>query len=87
MTNYEYINKPGPIIQAYDKTKFRPDNISFTELNTDNIAPLLCDTVYPKLLSKFESYDIKNENNNDIRCAYSKICGIPWSDLRCPSNN
>ena len=92
---YEKISENGPIIQAYDKTKFRPDTMTITDLHNSSynangsnfIAPLLCDTVYPKLFSKLESYDIKNENNNDIRCAYSKICGIPWSDLRCPTNN
>lgn len=88
-----YITTPGPIIQVYNKDKFRPDTIAKNDLHNSNyadtshIAPLLCDTVYPKLFSKLESYDIKNENNNDIRCAYSKICGIPWSDLRCPTNN
>lgn len=88
---YEPIGRAGPIIQAYDKTKIRADSINKDTLhdssyaNSTYIAPLLCDTVYPKLFSKFESYDIKNENNNDIRCAYSKICGIPWSDLRCPT--
>ncbi len=37
----------------------------------------MCDELYPSLL---ESLD---DNNNNIRCAYSKICDIPWSDLRC----
>jgi hypothetical protein len=79
-----FISKAGPILQAYDKTIYRQESYTETEINTvSNQIPLLCDTVYPKLFSKFEKYDIKNENNNDIRCAYSKICGIPWSDLRC----
>lgn len=90
-SNYENIGN-GPIIKVYDKTKYRPESIqdlhvlNNSDKKNNKIAPLLCDTVYPKLFSKFESYDINNENNNDIRCAYSKICGIPWSDLRCPSN-
>ncbi len=82
-TNDTFIAKAGPILQAYDKTKYRPNRYSEGDINSSNQTPLLCDTVYPKLFSKFENYDIKNENNNDIRCAYSKICGIPWSDLRC----
>ena len=90
-----YITTPGPFLQVYNKAKFRPDTMNKAQLHNSSynndgssyIAPLLCDTVYPKLFSKLESYDIKNENNNDIRCAYSKICGIPWSDLRCPTNN
>jgi hypothetical protein len=83
-TNDTFIGKKGPILQAYDKTKYRPNSYTAADMsNAANQIPLLCDTVYPKLFSKFENYDIKNENNNDIRCAYSKICGIPWSDLRC----
>jgi hypothetical protein len=83
-TNDTFIGKKGPILQAYDKTKYRTDTYTAADMsNAANQIPLLCDTVYPKLFSKFENYDIKNENNNDIRCAYSKICGIPWSDLRC----
>jgi hypothetical protein len=79
-----FIGKAGPILQAYNTTIYKKDNYTETEMNdVTNQIPLLCDTVYPKLFSKFENYDIKNENNNDIRCAYSKICGIPWSDLRC----
>jgi hypothetical protein len=88
------LGMPGPYIQAYDKTKYNLINISKENLhNADNAnskdnyqIPLLCDTVYPKLFARFEKEDINNENHNDIRCAYSKICGIPWSDLRCPSN-
>lgn len=78
-------------LQIYDKTKFRPNNIQKNNIyknssltnGTNYISPLLCDTVYPKLLSRFENDDPNNSNNNDIRCAYSKICGIPWSDLKC----
>ena len=77
-------------LQIYNKSKFRPQNIQSDKITknpsltdgTNYISPLLCDTVYPKLLSRFEN-DPNNSNNNDIRCAYSKICGIPWSDLKC----
>jgi hypothetical protein len=78
-------------LQIYDKTKFRPQNIPKNNIyknyaltdGTNYISPLLCDTVYPKLLSRFEKDNSNNSNNNDLRCAYSKICGIPWSDLKC----
>jgi hypothetical protein len=81
-------------LQIYDKTKFRPQNIpknniykdpstAVVDAGTNYISPLLCDTVYPKLLSRFEKDNSNNSNNNDLRCAYSKICGIPWSDLKC----
>lgn len=70
--NAEYI----PQIQLYDKTKTRPSIINKTQSDSSNL-PLMCDELYPSLL---ESLD---DNNNNIRCAYSKICDIPWSDLRC----
>ena len=69
-----------PIIQIYKKSEHRPytiDRINARTLNCN--IPLICDEIYPSLLA---SYDNDNGNNN-IRCAYSKICGIPWSDLRC----
>jgi hypothetical protein len=81
-----FINKAGPILQAYDKSNYRPDSYTENNINTSYQVPLLCDAIYPKLFARFEKEDTKNENHNDIRCAYSKICGIPWSDLRCPSN-
>jgi len=72
----------NPIIQLYDKTKSRPSTITSDEFNAkENAIPLNCDELYPSLL---ESID---DNNNSIRCAYSKICGIPWSDLRCSLTN
>jgi hypothetical protein len=84
---------PGPRIQAYDTTKYNLTNITKDNLHSTGVSannnfqvPLLCDAIYPKLFARFEKEDTKNENHNDIRCAYSKICGIPWSDLRCPSN-
>jgi hypothetical protein len=81
-------------LQIYNKTKFRPENILKNNIyknptaavvagGCNYISPLLCDTVYPKLLSRFEKNNSNNSNNNDLRCAYSKICGIPWSDLKC----
>ena len=81
-------------LQIYNKSNFRPNIIPKNNIykdpttdvvnaGTNYISPLLCDTVYPKLLSRFENDDPNNSNNNDIRCAYSKICGIPWSDLKC----
>jgi hypothetical protein len=72
----------NPLIQLYNNKKARPSIISSTEFNNkQNAIPLNCDELYPSLL---ESID---DNNNNIRCAYSKICGIPWSDLRCPLTN
>jgi len=69
-----------PIIQIYKKDHQRPDYINRIDARTLNCnIPLICDEIYPSLMA---AYDNTNGNNN-IRCAYSKICGIPWSDLRC----
>ena len=52
----------------------------------NTIVPLKCDTVYPLYLAK-EDLKYSNENNlsnkNIFRCAYSKACSIPWTDIGC----
>jgi len=67
-----------PVIQFYNINIERPKAINRSNSIASNV-PLLCDEIYPSFLA---SYDNANGNNN-LRCAYSKICGIPWSDLRC----
>ena len=54
---------------------------SFTTQNfTTSTIPLTCSAVYPSLLaSKEPNY----EYNNTLRCAYAKVCNIPWSDMNC----
>jgi len=74
------INKP--IIQLYDKTNTRPQTISKSVFESSTTPiPLNCDELYPSFL---ESMD---DDNNNLRCAYSKVCNFPWSDLRCPLQN
>jgi hypothetical protein len=46
-----------------------------------NEVPLICNEVYPNLLSKLEE-----EGSNDIRCAYADKCKISWSDIDCYKN-
>jgi len=46
-----------------------------------NVVPLVCDQVYPYYLA-----NIDGNHDNKFRCAYSKICGAPWSDLNCINN-
>ncbi len=71
ITNY-------PKAQLYVKVANRPDVITKANISDSNL-PLLCDEIYPALMASLD----KDDNNNNVRCAYSKICGIPWSDLRC----
>jgi hypothetical protein len=61
-----------PIIQLYNPDSARPSTY-----DKANPLPLNCDELYPSLLASLD------DDDNNIRCSYSKICGIPWSDLRC----
>ena len=47
---------------------------------TSSTIPLTCSSVYPSLL---ESRETNYEFNNTLRCAYAKVCNIPWSDMNC----
>lgn len=52
--------------------------------------PLNCEKIYPMYLASVDNNINKtdrNMDNNLIRCAYSKICGIPWSDMNCDKYN
>lgn len=52
---------------------------------TTNV-PMACDRVYPLYLAT-KDVELSKGNSkldqNVLRCAYSKICGVPWSDLNC----
>ena len=72
--------KNGPKVRLFHKTERKP-LILKSELDTStNNIPLTCSAVYPSLLASKED---KFSENNTLRCAYSKICNIPWSDLHC----
>lgn len=48
--------------------------------------PLNCEKLYPLYMSTVDKTINTNDRNfdtNTMRCAYSKICGIPWSDMNC----
>ena len=52
----------------------------------NTIIPLVCDKVYPLYMAKkdFEYSNSKGLTNyNKFRCAYSKTCGIPWTEVGC----
>lgn len=54
--------------------------------NSIKNAPMACDRVYPLYLAT-KDVELSKGNSkldqNVLRCAYSKICGVPWSDLNC----
>ena len=68
----------GPKVRIFNKTERQPE-INNLILPKEHI-PLTCSAVYPSFLASKED---KYTENNTLRCAYSKICNIPWSDLHC----
>jgi hypothetical protein len=71
---------------AFNKTDktFRYYNNSGTAI-TSNI-PFICDSVYPSYLASQDILLSKNNSKLDqnvLRCAYSKICNVPWSEVNC----
>lgn len=64
------------------KYKDGSSNFSYDKNN----IPLTCDQVYPMYLSTMDAeYAKKNpgEPNNVFRCAYSKLCKVPWTEAGC----
>lgn len=59
------------------------ENGSYSEVKN---TPMACDRVYPLYLAT-KDVELSKSNSkfdqNVLRCAYSKICGVPWSDLNC----
>ena len=57
--------------------------------NTTNVntVPVLCDRLYPSYLSaldnKLQEISGGRIDNNVMRCAYSKMCKVPWSEMNC----
>ena len=74
--------KKGPKVRLFHKTERQPE-IHKKDLDKEHI-PLTCSAVYPSFLASKED---KYSENNTLRCAYSKICNIPWSDLHCNDIN
>ena len=76
------MNGKTPTVK-YAQTEATLDAGSGTTINN---TPMACDRVYPLYLAT-KDVELSKGNNkldqNVFRCAYSKICGVPWSDLNC----
>ena len=63
------------------------DNITSDGTTAISKIPLVCNRVYPLLLATKDKEISKNSSGrydeNILRCAYSKLCGVPWSDMNC----
>jgi hypothetical protein len=96
MSGYSYAQN-GKITKNNDYALKNKDGLYFDdvlakcgnsdELNCDKkVVPLVCDKVYPLYMS-VKDYEYATENEldeyNKFRCAYSKSCGVPWSEAGC----
>ena len=80
--------KKYALISGIYKPEFSADSNLYSHsikdknaINNNNI-PLICNEVYPNLLSKLEKDD-----STELRCAYADKCKISWSDIDCYKNN
>ncbi len=52
-----------------------------------NTTPLVCNRLYPSLLATVDKDIYENSggryDSNLMRCAYSKLCQVPWSEMNC----
>jgi hypothetical protein len=73
-------------LENIDYSSSDPQTGTTTKAELTNF-PLVCNRVYPLLLAAKDKELSKNSSGkydeNILRCAYSKMCGIPWSDMNC----
>ena len=55
-------------------------------LSTNIIVPLICSRIYPLFMAhedvKYANVH-RNYSTTKFRCAFSKLTGIPWSQIGC----
>jgi hypothetical protein len=69
----------------YHATNISPTITSGTDTEL-KVLPMVCDNTYPMYLASRDEITNKTNDkfdNNIFRCAYSKICKVPWSDMNC----
>jgi len=84
--NSDYLGIPPPYVELIPVAKrnaYLPPTIG-NGVFTSNV-PLVCDSFYPLFMSYADNKTSSNLNKNALRCNYSKICGVPWSDMQCSS--
>jgi hypothetical protein len=88
VNNSDNLGIPSPYIELIPNNKkntFLPNIITEADSYTKNI-PLVCDSFYPLYMSYADNNTSSNLNKNALRCTYSKLCGVPWSDMQCSSS-
>lgn len=82
-------NKENPyqIIKNNNKALITANGSDYEEpLSTTVVVPLICSRIYPLFMAH---EDVKHANEQQIysttkfRCAFSKLTGIPWSQIGC----
>lgn len=74
-------NKLSPIIKNTVGVPITIQKKNGTNAGTE--VPLICDQVYPKVLSIIDNKLNPDGYNNKLHCAYAKTCGVTWSDANC----
>jgi len=86
MSGYTYNIHSGGDEELIKNNSFALRDPNGNYYESPSKIPLKCDTVYPLYLAKKDfDYAHKNkiDNYNKFRCAYSKTCGIPWTEAGC----
>jgi hypothetical protein len=95
INNSIIISKKIPDNQTYLENIKKINNTAITTDITTPVAlnkfPIVCNRLYPLLLAAKDKELSKNSkgkyDENVLRCSYSKMCGIPWSDMNCDKYN
>lgn len=77
-----------------DSTQLASITDNTTSINTADASgkrkiPLQCDKVYPLFLASMDKQNAalnSNDPKNVFRCAYSKACGMPWTEAGCAAD-
>jgi len=80
-------NNGGYIIEKNNEKALKKSDMSYyNSVLTNTIVPLICSRIYPLFMAH---EDVKYANENKIynttkfRCAFSRLTGIPWSQIGC----
>lgn len=77
---------PYQIIKNNNKALVTANGSDYDTISTKVIVPLICSRIYPLFMAH---EDVKHANEQQIysttkfRCAFSKLTGIPWSQIGC----
>ena len=85
MAGYDY-NIKSKILKKNNSNAIKNSQGNYFDDGELNTIPLVCDKVYPLYMAK-KDFEYSNKkgltNYNKFRCAYSKTCGIPWTEVGC----